>query len=152
MIPGRTSRIRAGEKEIGYLGQVHPTTATYFGVERDVYLFEVALDDLLPLTTPIPHYRPIPRFPPVVEDLAVVVDADEPASRVRAVILGHPLVSSVELFDEYVGEQVTEGKKSLAFSVSYQARDRTLTEKDVAKARDRILGRLQKDLGAELRG
>ena len=59
---------------------------------------------------------------------------------------------SVELFDEYAGEQVSEGKKSLAFSVSYQARDRTLTEKDVAKARGRILGLLQKDLGAELRG
>ena len=57
-----------------------------------------------------------------------------------------------ELFDEYMGEQVAEGKKSLAFSVSYQARDRTLTEKDVAKVRDRIVGRLQKDLGAALRG
>ena len=95
MIPGRTSRIRAEEKEIGYLGQVHPTTAAYFGVERDVYLFEVALDDLLPLVTPVPHYQPIPRFPPVVEDLAVVVNADVPASQVRVVILGHPLVSSV---------------------------------------------------------
>ncbi len=152
MIPGRSSRIRAEERELGYLGQVHPTTAAYFGVERDVYLYEVALDDLLPLVTPIPRYQPIPRFPPVVEDLAVVVGGDVPASRVRGVILGHPLVSSVELFDEYVGEQVAEGKKSLAFSVSYQARDRTLTEKDVAKARDRILGRLRKDLSAELRG
>ncbi len=152
MIPGRASRMRAEEKEVGYLGQVHPTTAAYFGVERDVYLFEVALDDLLPLVTPVPHYQPIPRFPPVVEDLAVVVDAELPASRVRDVIRGHPLVSSVELFDEYAGEQVSEGKKSLAFSVSYQARDRTLTEKDVAKARGRILGLLQKDLGAELRG
>ena len=152
MIPGRTSRIRAGEKELGHLGQVHPTTAAYFGVEQDVYLYEVVLDDLLPLVAPVPHYKPIPRFPPVVEDLAVVVEASVPASRVREAIEGHPLVSSVELFDEYMGEQVAEGKKSLAFSVSYQARDRTLTEKDVAKARARILGRLQKDLGAELRG
>jgi phenylalanyl-tRNA synthetase beta chain len=152
MIPGRTAEIRAGEKRIGLLGQVHPTTASYFGVERDVYLFEIVLDELLPLVSPVRHYQAIPRFPPVVEDLAVVVDQELPASKVHAGILGHPLVASVELFDEYVGEPVPAGKKSLAFSVSYQAPDRTLTEKDVAKARERIVGRLRKDLGAELRG
>ena len=72
--------------------------------------------------------------------------------QVRDGILNHPLVSSVELFDEYVGDPVPSGKKSLAFSVSYQAPDRTLTEREVGKARERIVGRLLKDLGAELRG
>jgi len=152
LIPGRTAAIRAGDRRVGVLGQVHPRTASDFGIDRDVYLFEIVLDDLLPLLRPVRHYRALSRFPPVAEDLAVVVDQSLPAAEVQAEILSHPLVSSAELFDEYVGDPVPAGKKSLAFSVSYQASDRTLTEKEVAKARERIVGRLQKELGAELRG
>jgi phenylalanyl-tRNA synthetase beta chain len=161
MVPGRTSEIRAPRKDdkddkenkrVGVIGQVHPATGSAFGVEQDVYLFEIVLDELLPLVAPVRHYQSLSRFPPVVEDLAVVVDQELPAAQVRTGILGHPLVASAELFDEYVGEPVPAGKKSLAFSVSYQAPDRTLTEKEVARARERIVGRLRKDLGAELRG
>ncbi|MGH9462273.1 MAG: phenylalanine--tRNA ligase subunit beta [Vicinamibacteria bacterium] len=152
MIPGRTAELRLEGTSIGCLGQVHPSTASAFGLDQDVYLFEVSLDALLPYVSSVRHYRPISRFPPVVEDLAVVVGQSVPAARVRDVILEHPLVSSVELFDEYVGDPVPSGKKSLAFSVCYQAPDRTLTEKEVGRARERIVGALRKDLGAELRG
>jgi phenylalanyl-tRNA synthetase beta chain len=152
MIPGRTAELRVEGAPIGCLGQVHPSTAGAFGIDRDVYLFEVSLDALLPYVSSVRHYRPVSRFPPVVEDLAVVVAQSVPAAQVRDGILAHPLVSSVEIFDEYVGDPVPAGKKSLAFSVSYQAPDRTLTEKEVAKARERIVAALRKDLGAELRG
>jgi phenylalanyl-tRNA synthetase beta chain len=151
MIPGRTAELRVEGTPIGCMGQVHPSTARAFGVDQDVYLFEVTLDALLPYVSSVLHYRPVSRFPPVVEDLAVVVAQSVPAAQVRKEILKHPLVSSVELFDEYVGDPVPSGRKSLAFSVSYQAFDRTLTEKEVAKARARIVGALQKALGAELR-
>ena len=152
MIPGRTAEVRVENTRIGCIGQVHPSTASHFGVDQDVYLFEVTLDALLPFVSSVRHYQAISRFPPVVEDLAVVVAESIPAVQVRDGILNHPLVSSVELFDEYVGDPVPSGKKSLAFSVSYQAPDRTLTEKEVGKARERIVGRLLKELGAELRG
>ena len=151
MIPGRTAEIRVGEKRVGVLGQVHPRTAGEFGIEQDVYLFEIVLDDLLPLLESVRRYVPLSRYPSVEEDLAVVVDGDLPAEKVRTDILGHPLVVSVRLFDEYVGAPVPEGKKSLAFSVSYQVKDRTLTDKDIDKARSRIVDRLRKEMGAELR-
>jgi phenylalanyl-tRNA synthetase beta chain len=151
MIPGRTAELRVGEKRVGVIGQVHPRTSGEFGIEQEVYLFEIVLDDLLALLEPVRRYSPLSRYPSVEEDLAVVVEAELPAERVRTDILGHPLVVSVRLFDEYVGAPVPEGKKSLAFSVSYQAKDRTLTDKDINKARNRIVGRLRKEMGAELR-
>jgi phenylalanyl-tRNA synthetase beta chain len=151
MVPGRTAEIRVNKKRVGVIGQVHPKTAGAFGVEQDVFLFEVVLDELVPLLKPVRHYEPLSRFPSVEEDLALVVDMALPAERVRADIVGHPLVTSAELFDEYVGEPVPKGKRSLAFSVSYQARDRTLTDKEIAKTRTKIVERLRRELGAELR-
>ena len=82
----------------------------------------------------------------------MLIDAEETAASLLVEIENHPLVSEARVFDEYQGAQVPEGKKSLAISVSYQAPDRTLTDKDVAKAREKILGRLRAKLGAELRG
>jgi phenylalanyl-tRNA synthetase beta chain len=151
MVPGRTAEIRFGENRVGVMGQVHPRTAGEFGIEQDVYLFEIVVDDLLALVEPVRRYSPLSRYPSVEEDLAVVVEAGLPAERVRADILGHPLVVSVRLFDEYMGAPVPEGKKSLAFSISYQAKDRTLADKDINKARNRIVDRLRREMGAELR-
>jgi phenylalanyl-tRNA synthetase beta chain len=91
-------------------------------------------------------------YPSVEEDLAVVVAADVAAARVRAVIESFPLVRSASIFDVYTGPPVPPGRKSLAFSVSYQAPDRTLKDEDVARQRERIVARLQAELGAELRG
>ncbi|MFQ5791945.1 MAG: phenylalanine--tRNA ligase subunit beta, partial [Acidobacteriota bacterium] len=151
LVPGRTAEIVSGDRRVGVLGQVHPRTASGFHVEQDVYLFEVVLDDVLPLLKTARRYKPLSRFPAVEEDLAVVVDCDLPAASVSKEILRYPLVVAAQLFDEYVGRPVPKGKKSLAFSVSYQAQDRTLTDKDVSMARTRILERLKKALGAELR-
>jgi phenylalanyl-tRNA synthetase beta chain len=114
-------------------------------------LLDVGLDALLPHVPPVAHFRAFSKYPSVVEDLAVVVDQDQTSAAVVAEITAHPLVASVRVFDEYTGEQVPEGKKSLAFAVSYQAPDRTLTDSDVAKARDKIVGRLRAKCGAELR-
>lgn len=151
MVPGRTAELRSGEKRIGVLGQVHPKTASPFGVAEDVYLFELQLEALLPLLAPVRPYRPLSRYPSVEEDLAVVVDAGIPSERVRAEISSHPLVVAVRLFDEYAGDPVPKGKKSLAYSVSYRAADRTLTDKEFSKAREGIIERLRKELSAELR-
>ena len=91
--------------------------------------------------------------PPVYEDLAVVVEAEVPAERVRRVIrrAGSPLVRSVELFDVYRGSQVDEGKKSLAYRLTYQAEDRTLTDGEVAEVRAAIVDELKDALNARLR-
>lgn len=151
LLSGRTAEIRVGDTIVGVVGQVHPKTAQAFGLGQDVYLLEVTLDELVPLVPPVAHYRPFSKYPAMVEDLAVVVDREQTAATILAEITGHPLVANARVFDEYTGEQVPEGKKSLAVAVSYQAPDRTLTDSDVAKARERIVSRLRARCGAELR-
>ena len=151
LLSGRTAEIRVADTVVGVVGQVHPKTAQTFGLGQDVYLLEVTLDELLPHVPPVAHYRPFSKYPAVVEDLAVVVDREQTAATVLAEIIAHPLVANAGVFDEYAGEQVPEGKKSLAFAVSYQAPDRTLTDADVAKAREKIVSRLRARCGAELR-
>jgi phenylalanyl-tRNA synthetase beta chain len=96
---------------------------------------------------------PVSPYPPVLEDLAVIVDEGVPAERVVEVIraAGGRTLSELHLFDVYRGEQIGEGKKSLAYSLVYQAEDRTLTDKQVLKIRKRIVRRLDTELGAYLR-
>lgn len=151
MLPGRCAVVGVEGKRVGVLGQVHPEVVAALGGEGDVYLFELVLDDLLPLLPRRRKAEPVPRFPPVVEDLALIVDRDVPAGRVQALIESTPLVRRARIFDVYEGRPVPEGKKSLAYSVAYQAPDRTLTEEEVARTRRRLLERLRREAGAELR-
>jgi phenylalanyl-tRNA synthetase beta chain len=96
----------------------------------------------------------VPRYPAVTEDLALIVNASVPAESVRAAIVesGGDLLRSVSLFDVFKGEQIGSGKKSLAYRLTYQAADRTLTDAEVAKVRAEIVRHLQGKLGATLRG
>jgi phenylalanyl-tRNA synthetase beta chain len=97
--------------------------------------------------------RAVPEYPPVKEDLAVIVEEDLPAGRVQLVLqaAGRPLLVEVTLFDLYRGAQIGSGKKSLAYRLTYQAPDRTLTDADVARLRARIVKRLEDELGATIR-
>jgi phenylalanyl-tRNA synthetase beta chain len=97
--------------------------------------------------------RPVPAFPPVLEDLAVIVDETIPAEQVAQVIrsAGGSLVTEIQLFDVYRGEQIGLGKKSLAYNVTYLDPERTLTDQDVVKIRERIIQRLHQELDARLR-
>ena len=96
----------------------------------------------------------VPEFPPVKEDIAVIVDENVPGVRVQAVIeaAGGDLLVGVTLFDLYRGEQIGAGKKSLAYRLTYQAPDRTLTDAEAAKVRERIVKKLKEEAGAVLRG
>jgi phenylalanyl-tRNA synthetase beta chain len=96
---------------------------------------------------------PVPEFPPVLEDLALVVDESLPAERVVDLIrqTGGKMIADVRLFDIYRNEKVGAGKKSLAYRITYQAADKTLSDRDVAGIRSRIIRRLDQELGATLR-
>jgi phenylalanyl-tRNA synthetase beta chain len=97
--------------------------------------------------------KAVPPFPPVLEDLAIVVDEQLPAERVEEVIrnAGGSIVTQVNLFDVYRGAQAGEGKKSLAYSLTYQSAERTLTDEEVAKIRGKIIRKLEEELNAKLR-
>src|SRR4029077_7327183 len=152
--PGRTAQIGIGGAVIGLVGELHPATVAAFDLlPRPVAYAELDLQRLLPLLPAKPHmFRPLARFPGLVRDLALVLDDAVPASRVRDLIAVTPLVQRVDLFDVYQGDKIAAGKKSLAYHVVYQAPDRTLTSDEVQKAQDRLLERLKRELGAELRG
>jgi phenylalanyl-tRNA synthetase beta chain len=97
--------------------------------------------------------QPVPAFPPVLEDIAVIVDETLPAGEIETAIrqAGGQTLAAVRLFDIYRGEQIGAGKKSLAYSLTYQAFDRTLTDQDAAQIRQRIVRRLETAFSAKLR-
>jgi phenylalanyl-tRNA synthetase beta chain len=156
--PGRCAQVSvassAEEKAVGTMGEIHPLVREAFELPKQtVCALEFDLDALLAAWGAPREMTPISIHPPVYEDLAVVVDEEVPAVRVRDLIAqtGAPLVNAVVLFDVYRGEQVGAGKKSLAYRLTYQADDRTLTDAEVAKKRDKIVQRLGKELEATLR-
>ena len=152
LLPGRAAAVAVDGRQVGLVGQVHPRVASQFGLEGPVAMFELDLDALLPHVTQVRHYQPLAPYPSLEEDLAVIVDGDVPAARVHGIIQQAPLVRSARLFDVYSGPQVPAGKRSLAFSVSYQSSDHTLTDEEVRRQRERILARLRQEVGATLRG
>ena len=156
--PGKCARVLSGEKQIGIFGEVHPQVrerydwpATFGGTP--ILAADMDMDAILLLVPSLYETSPVPEFPPVLEDLALVVDESLPAERVADLIrqTGGRIVTGVRLFDVYHGEKIGAGRKSLAYSVTYQAPDKTLSDKDVAGIRTRILRRLEQELGAKLR-
>jgi phenylalanyl-tRNA synthetase beta chain len=153
--PGRCARVIVNGEDVGVMGEVHPLVREAFGLpEQTICALEFDLDALLAPWGAPREMIPLSTHPPVYEDLALVVDEDIPAVRVRTLIAsaGMPLLRSVALFDVYRGAQVGAGKKSLAYRLTYQAEDRTLTDKEVADLRSVIVQRLEAALGAALRG
>ena len=152
--PGRSATLSIGEIEVGVLGEVHPEVCEAYDLgERCICLAEFNLEKLLSTAGQPVQMTPISPYPAVYEDLALVVDEAMPAAEVQQAIVkaGGKLLQRVELFDVYRGEQLPEGKKSLAFSLTYQAMDRSLRSKQVAKERGRMVRRLERQIGARLR-
>ncbi len=122
-----------------------------FEISEAVYLFELDVTALLSFATGHKKFQPIPRFPAVFRDIALVVDAGVTHRQVYDIINSFTLVQQATLFDVYSGEQVPLGKKSLAFKLTFQFPDHTLTDEEVDKVQQQILNKLSKELGATLR-
>lgn len=153
LLHGRCAAVMVGGERVGLVGEVHPDVLGAFDIVAPVVgLFEIEVEKLVPLVERLRTYRPIPRFPSTDRDLALVVNADVPAQKVLDVICSFREIGEARLFDVYQGKQVPPGKKSLAFALRYQAMDRTLTDTDVDRVQERILARLAREVGAELRG
>jgi len=151
-LSGRTAELAIDGTRVGLVGELHPSVAAHFDIKQDVAMFELDLEALLPHVPEAVHYEPVSPYPSVDEDLAVIVDDDVAAARVIRLIEASQMARSVSVFDVYRGPPVPKGKKSLAFSISFQSGDRTLTDEDVAGERKRIVERLGRELGATLRG
>jgi phenylalanyl-tRNA synthetase beta chain len=137
-------------KQVGLVGELHPTVAGHFELPTNVYLFELNLPSLVDFTGH-QKYTPVPKFPATIRDIALVVDISVPHQKIVDIIQAVTLVTDVTLFDVYVGEQVPTGKKSMAYRLTYQSPNRTLTDEEVNKVQQQILKRLMADVGAVLR-
>jgi phenylalanyl-tRNA synthetase beta chain len=143
--------IYLAQTRIGVLGEVHPKVALAFDIAETVYLLEIDLKTLVSFCVVSKTYKPIPKFPAIVRDMALILDAGVIHQQVQAIIQGFPLVEQVEIFDVYSGEQVAAGKKSLAYRISYRSKQHTLTDDEVNQVQQKILNRLNTEIGAVLR-
>ncbi|MET1072822.1 MAG: phenylalanine--tRNA ligase subunit beta, partial [Umezawaea sp.] len=149
--PGRCAQLRVGDWPVGHAGELHPKVVEALGLPKRTVAMELDLDAL-----PLNDNRPAPiisAYPPVLLDVAVVVDAAVPAAEVAAVLEsgGGDLLEDIRLFDVYTGEQVGEGKRSLAYALRFRAPDRTLTVEEATAARDAAVAALTERHGATLR-
>ena len=151
--PARTAALSVGGEPLGIAGDVHPQVCERFDLAgQPVAVLELNLDLLLTYRQPR-RYQPISRFPAVLEDVALVVDDDLPAQAVEDAIraAGGEWLREVTLFDLYVGEPIPAGKKSLAYALTFQADDRSLTEDEVRVLYRRIQAHTAAELGAATR-
>jgi phenylalanyl-tRNA synthetase beta chain len=151
--PGRNAEVLLGDRRIGVFGEVHPEVLENYDLPYKAYLFEFDLEGLADAATFAKRFEPISIYPKVARDLAIVVDKETLSDMPTELIYttGGDAVDSVRLFDVYEGEQVPEGKKSLAYTITYHSATETLTDKAVNTLHDEVVKRLNRELGAELR-
>jgi phenylalanyl-tRNA synthetase beta chain len=151
--PGKAAEVKAGDKVIGTFGEMHPLVKEQYELgDSPVLVAEFDLDTMRAIS-PTYGIKTIPETPPIYEDIALIVDESVKAETVEALIrqTGGRSVTNVRLFDLYRDEKIGEGKKSLAYALTYQAEDKTMTDADAAAIRNKIVKRLEKEVGAKLR-
>ena len=150
--PGKSAEVKVNGQVVGVFGELHPLTKEKYELANPpVIVAEFDLDELRKVQ-PTYGIVPVPEVPPVLEDIAVIVDESVPAERVASLIkqTGGKTVTNVRLFDVYRDEKIGAGKKSLAYSLTYQS-DKTMTDSEAAAIRNKIVKRLEHEVGAKLR-
>lgn len=150
--PGRQANILYDGVVVGYLGEVHPDVADTYGIGTKAYVAVIDMPEVVERATFDRKYTGIARFPAVTRDISMVMPKEILAGQVEEVIekKGGAYLESYGLFDLYEGKQIQEGYKSMAYSITFRAKDKTLEDAEVTKAMDKILGALE-SLGIELR-
>ncbi len=149
--PGVAGELVLDGAVIGWFGEIHPNVRKRLGVEQPVFAFDLDLTRL-PLATPS-QMQSIARFPGSTRDVSLLLEAQIPAARVEAVIaaVNEPLVSAVRLLEDYRDAKLGDGMKSMLWSILYRSPERTLTDVEVDKAHESIVGRLIENLPAQRR-
>lgn len=154
MHPGKTALFKKGRDVIATVGEVHPAVLSAYGITKPVYIFELDATIVMKYMAKDLKYKALPKYPATSRDLAMLVDVDVNAADIEKAMTkaaGQNL-TQITLFDVYTGKQVEEDKKSLAFSLTFQSNDKTLTDAEIDPAIEKIVAKLQKDFNANLRG
>ena len=134
-------------KKVGYLGKVHPLVT-----KDDIYVLELSIDKLMVKTKPV-KFKPASKYPAINKDLAFIINKDITSSQIKEVIkkAGGRLLTDIKVFDVYTGDKLKENEKSLAYSLTFQDLNRTLTEEEVTTVFDNIIKNVCEKLNATLR-
>lgn len=151
--PGRCARIAVEDEELGILGEIHPDVAEKFGIGTRAYCCEMFFDSVVRHANIAKAYEPLPKYPATSRDIALLVDEEIQVGEIENIIKEHgkSILEKVQLFDVYRGKQVAEGKKSVAFALTYRDKNKTLTDEDVAKVHEKVLEALEEKANAVLR-
>jgi len=151
--PGKSAYVVVDGKRAGFIGEVHPLVLEAFDIDKPVVAFELLEDAVIASSAGIVIFEDLLTFPASFQDIAVVVDEKTTAEEVITVVreAGAPLLRDARVFDTYTGDQVGEGKKSIALSLEFRSPERTLTDEDVDWARGAIVKALGEKLAATLR-
>ncbi len=151
--PGRTARLIISGRECGIIGEIHPEVVQKFGAAQRNYIAVIDIEPLKGNASLMAEYKPLPKFPAVSRDIAMLVDDSVMVKEIEQIISRRAgnILEQIKLFDVYKGKQVPDGKKSVAYSITFRAADRTLTDEEVAKAMSNITTTLSEKLGAQLR-
>ena len=151
--PGRCAKIEYNGMYVGTFGELHPDVIENYGLGERVYIAELDLDIIFENSSNNIVYSPLPKFPSTSRDIALIVKDEVYVKDIEDIIKanGAGLVEYYKLFDVYKGSQIEEGHKSIAYSITYRSKEKTLTDEDVAKVHDVILKELSEKLNANLR-
>jgi phenylalanyl-tRNA synthetase beta chain len=151
--PGRAASIICEDYFLGTFGEVHPEVSESYDVKDRLYLAELDFDRLFYLSDMNKKYKALPKYPAISRDIALLADSDVLVSEIEKVIResGGNLVEEVKLFDVYSGDQIEEGKKSIAYSIVYRSNDKTLTDEEIIPVHQNILAELENKLQISLR-
>jgi phenylalanyl-tRNA synthetase beta chain len=153
LTPGTGIQVYIGNIYCGVCGTLHPNIAERFDADKPVHVFELDFNLLCTYYNTKKTYTLFSRFPSVQRDLALVIDQSVTAAEVSAAIATYKnkLLKEFYVFDVYQGGSISPGKKSIAYRLTFQSDERTLTDSEVNKIHDRLLDCLREQLGAELR-
>ena len=153
MHPGRCAYVHVGDENIGYLGEVHPSVADNYSIKTKVYVAVLYIKALADYASLVTEYKPLPKYPSVTRDISMLVKDDVFVNQIEKVIKSKAgkHLEKVTLFDVYKGNQIPEGMKSVSYSITFRADDKTLVDDDVTSAMKNILDALENELNAVLR-
>ena len=151
--PGRCAKIVYNNIYIGTFGELHPDVIENYNLGQRVYVAEINIDTVFENLNLTKSYNPLPKYPSTARDIALIVKDEVFVKQIEDIIKanGGDLVESYKLFDVYKGAQIEEGHKSIAYSITYRSKEKTLTDEDVAKVHEKILSELSEKLNANLR-
>ncbi len=151
--PGRCANIIVGDHVLGTIGELHPKVIENYDLNQKCYCGELDFSILIELTQIERSYEPLPKYPSISRDFAIVVKDTVLVKEIEDIIKakGQDILESFKLFDVYQGDQIQEGLKSVAYTITYRNKERTLTDKEVSLVHESILSKISEKLGGKLR-